>query len=66
MNATPIGTRHQIVDGKDLIVVWLDAVGFHSQRITDFNGELPIRHERTTIGYDDLVMCAEGQRKLPI
>lgn len=66
MNASPIGTRWQIVDGKDLIVVWLDAVGFHSQRICDFNGEEPRGHEATTVGYDELIMCAEGQRKLPI
>ncbi len=61
MKATPTGTRWQVVDGKDLVVIWLDADGFHSQRVCDFNGVNPIGHNPTTILHADLIMAAEGQ-----
>jgi len=66
MNATPIGTRWQIVDGPDLIVVWIDAVGFHSQRICNFNTDKPMGHAPTTLKYDDLIPASEGQKTLLI
>ena len=64
MKATKIGTRWQYPDGNDLITCWLDADGFHSQRITDYKSKSPQGHEQTNIPFANLIPAAEGQKEL--
>ena len=64
MTATKIGTCWQVFDGADLVVLWLDKDGFHSQRVSDFNSANPIGHSPTIIPHEDLILAAEGQKKL--
>jgi hypothetical protein len=64
MKAISSGIRWQIVEGADLIMVWLDESGFHSHRVSKFNTPDAIGHDMTTIRFEDLVLAAEGQLPL--
>jgi len=64
MKAQPIGKRWLVQDGKDLVTIWLSADGFHSQRTSNYNTPQELGHEQTTISCEDLILAAEGQRKL--
>lgn len=57
--------RWKIIDGKDLLTIWLSADGFNCQRIVDFNNPAAARgHAPTIVKYEDLILAAEGQKKL--
>lgn len=65
MKAYPVGGKRWIVqDGKDVVTIWLSADGFHSQRISNVNTPQEIGHDEKTIPHEDLILSAEGQRKL--
>ena len=57
--------RWKILEGKDLITIWLDEDGFSSQRIKDFETK-PVGHSKTVVEYDKLIPMAEGQVVMPI
>jgi hypothetical protein len=61
-----VAGRWKIIDGPDLITIWLGCDGFHSQRISNFNSDNAIGHEPQKINLEDLILAAEGQRKLII
>lgn len=66
MNATPTGgIRWQVVEGPDLITVWLDTTGLRTERISNYNNPKKRKHAITNaVPYDDLIPAAEGQKKL--
>lgn len=65
MKAQPIGGKRWIVqDDKDLVTIWISADGFHSQRISNIGTPQELGHEQTTILHEDLILAAEGQKKL--
>lgn len=64
MKATKIGARWQFVDGDDLVTCWLDADGFHSQRIAGYKTESPRGHDQTNVSFGKLIPAAEGQKEI--
>ena len=55
--------RWKIIDGPDMIDVWLDKDGFMSQRTSNYATK-PIGHEPQRISYENLILMSEGQGKL--
>jgi len=64
MKATKVGLRYQISDGPDLVFVWLNESGIHSQRVSNINKENELSHSELSISISDLILAAEGQKKL--
>lgn len=56
--------RWKIVDGQDLLTIWLAADGFMCQRISNFQTDKAVGHKIETIKYENLILAAEGQKKL--
>ena len=56
--------RWKIIDGPDLLTIWLAEDGFKMQRIKNFNSTEAVGNKIETMPYEDLVLATEGQRKL--
>lgn len=56
--------RWKVMDGGDLIIIWLEVDGLHSKRFSKTSSGAVFQHAEIILKFDDIILKAEGQMKL--